>query len=324
MENTQVKNTSQDWIVEFLGTSSAAATKTRNVSSLVLKMPGFCIMFDCGEGTVRQMLSSTLSPHDIDAVFITHLHCDHFYGLPGLSTSLQGRSSRVPLFSPQGLSNFFVVPKILSSFIYRPISGCDFKNSPQLLFENEKITVKCIPIRHTVFTLGFVIEEKFIRGSFRCDYLKEKGIYPGPIYKKFENGQNHQLDDGSIILSKDVFNPGKMGRKIVILGDTYDPSAIESLAMDADILVHEATCSDDTKSIAIERGHSTARMAGQFGKKIRAKKLILNHFSPRNFNLSSPFKSPQSKGLVEEAMDGMETTKEGIVIAANDFMRIGI
>lgn len=319
-----IRNPSLDWYIEFLGTSSAVATKQRNVSSLLLKMPGFCMMFDCGEGTLRQMLSSSYSTHDLDAIFITHLHSDHFFGLPGISTSLRGSAKRIPLYTPNGLSNFFVTSKILSSFIQHPISLRDFKSSSMLLFENEKITVKCSPIHHTTFTLGYVIEEKDIRGSFNCAFLKEKGILPGPIYRKFQKGLDHEMEDGSIIKFTDAMGPSRKGKKIVILGDTYDPSAIAPIAMDADILVHEATCSDETKSVAIERGHSTARMAGEFAKRIRAKKLILTHFSPRNFDLSNSSGGPpiQIKGLIKEAMQGMCTGREGDVVAASDFLKV--
>lgn len=152
-------------------------------------------------------------------------------------------------------------------------------------FEHPLFTVRAAPIKHSVFCLGYVIQEKDRRGNILAEKLyRDFGIKPGPIFKEIVANAKISLPDGQTIKSSEYMTPTKPGRKIVILGDTCDPKGIAHLAMDADVLVHEATCSDNERNVAIEKGHSTAGMAGEFAKSIRAKNLILTHFSPRNFH----------------------------------------
>lgn len=153
------------------------------------------------------------------------------------------------------------------------------------IYENELLTVKAVPIKHSIFTLGYVIEEKPVRGRMLIEKIKEEhGISPGPQLRKFIEKEEFVTDSGKLVKTANYFGPAKKSRKIVILGDTFDPSNISSIAMNADILVHEATCSNEEKNIALEFGHSTAGMAGEFAKRISAKNLIITHFSPRNFS----------------------------------------
>lgn len=146
------------------------------------------------------------------------------------------------------------------------------------------MTVKAVPIRHSVFTLGYVIEEKPVRGRMLIEKIVNELLIPqGPQLKQFYEKKEFTTDSGKLVRSADYFAPARNSRKIVILGDTFDPRNISSLAMNADVLVHEATCSNEERNIALEYGHSTSGMAGEFAKKIKAKNLILTHFSPRNF-----------------------------------------
>ena len=161
----------------------------------------------------------------------------------------------------------------------------NYKDRSYTLFENDRFIVKAAAIRHTVFCLGYVIQEKPVRGSFRVDYLVQKyGLKPGKLYRELQNGQSVTLADGRVINPEEAMEPSRPGRKIVVLGDTCDPSSLAHIAQDADILVHEATCTNEEQTIALTYMHSTAGMAGAFARRINAKRLILTHFSPRNFN----------------------------------------
>lgn len=152
-----------------------------------------------------------------------------------------------------------------------------------VLIDDERFLVRAVPITHSIFCLGFVIEERLPKlGKLDAEKIeREYKLPPGPLYKDLAQGRSVITPDGVRIDPKDVYLPGRLPRKIVILGDTCNPSAIAPLAMDADVLVHEATCLNEEMDVALRQMHSTAGMAGEFAKRIRAKELILNHFSPR-------------------------------------------
>jgi len=135
----------------------------------------------------------------------------------------------------------------------------------------------------------------------------EFNVPPGPIYKELIEGRSIQSPDGRIIKSEMVIGKPRRPRKIVILGDTYDPSAIIDHAMNADVLVHEATCSDEDLQVALSKGHSTAGMAGDFAKRIRAKHLILNHFSPRGFRPNEYEESKNIRVILQQARDKFQS-----------------
>ncbi len=279
-------------------------------------------MFDCGEGTVRQLLRSNVRLSDLKAVFITHLHGDHFYGIPGLGMRMIGMEA-IPIYAPEGLLSVFPSNNSLRGFSYKPIvthqrpagSGgglrrggpadgavsYDAARGAFRLFEDEHIVVRAAPIKHSVHCLGFVIEEKPKRGHIDVERLRAMGVEPGPIYKTFKRDTTVTLPDGRLLSCNDIMAPTRGSRKVVILGDTCDPSGIAELAMDADVLVHEATCTDEERNIALMYHHSTAGMAGEFARAIRAKHLILTHFSPRNFRNNDLEEALAVRKLVEQA-----------------------
>lgn len=137
--------------------------------------------------------------------------------------------------------------------------------------------------------------------------INEFNVPPGPIYKELIQGRSIQSPDGRMIKSEMVVGKPRRPRKVVILGDTYDPSAIIDQAMDADVLIHEATCSDEDLQVALSKGHSTAGMAGDFAKKIRAKHLILNHFSPRGFRPNEYEESKNIRVILQQARDKFQS-----------------
>lgn len=320
--------------LEFLGTSSSVSTLTRNVSSLSMNIGGASFLFDCGEGTVRQLVRSYVKPSQIQAVFITHLHGDHFYGLPGLGMSTIGMKDtgkKIKIVAPRGLRSMYgraitqytihFYMLILMSFSYThfdlhdvqpPIKmmphdeGTAIKWSPSErayhCYDHPLFTVRAAPIRHSIFCLGYVIQEKEKRGSILAEKLKaDHGLEPGPIFQEISNNATVTLPSGTVINCADYVLPKRKGRKIAILGDTFDPRGIAELAMDADVLVHEATCTDTERTVAIQHAHSTAGMAGAFAKAIRAKHLILTHFSPRNFHSNEFEEVAHMQTLIQQA-----------------------
>ena len=176
------------------------------------------------------------------------------------------------------------------------------------LTSNELFSVTAVPIKHTVFCLGYIIQEHEQRGRIDAERLtREFGIPPGPIYKELIAGKSITAPDGRVVEPSMVIGIPRRPRKIVILGDTCDPSALTEHAMDADVLVHEATCSNEDLSVALSRGHSTAGMAGAFARKIRAKHLILNHFSPRGIHVTEYEESKTIRVLVSQAREAFQS-----------------
>lgn len=148
-----------------------------------------------------------------------------------------------------------------------------------LVHEDSQFLVTCASISHRIFCVGYCIQEKDQPGRLDAEALQRMGIPPGPLYGKIKQGQSVTLENGQVIHPADVVGPPKKGRKIVILGDTHDPSNISALACDCDLLVHETTFDDSRRERAIARGHSTPNMAGSFAHAIRAKRMIITHFS---------------------------------------------
>lgn len=180
----------------------------------------------------------------------------------------------------------------------------DPETNSYALTSNELFSITAVPIKHTIFCLGYIIQEHEQRGKIDAARLtNEFGLPPGPIYKELIAGKSITAPDGRIIEPSLVIGTPRRARKIVILGDTCDPSALAEHAMDADVLVHEATCSNEDYAVAVSKGHSTAGMAGAFARRIRAKHLILNHFSPRGVRVTEYEESKAVRILVSQARE---------------------
>ncbi|XP_006821571.1 zinc phosphodiesterase ELAC protein 1-like [Saccoglossus kowalevskii] len=349
----------------FLGTASCYPCPNRGVSCTVLRNEGDCWMFDCGEGSQIQIQKSNIRPTRITKIFITHLHGDHLFGLPGflctIGQSGAERDTPLELYGPIGLRRYIRTSLELS----RSMLGFDYivnelavpekelpadweswqpvHDSTGALHPNEKpgrliepdehgvwhcygdkrITVKAAPLTHRVPTFGFVIEEATLPGKLDSKKLLDLGVPPGPLYGRIKNGENMTLDNGDVLTPQDVLGPQRLGRKIVILGDTSCSEQITSVAMDTDILVHEATLENELLDKCIENGHSTPGMAAEFANKINAKKLILTHFSQRYRAVSDTLKEgEESVGkLIKQAE---LVFSRGDVVAADDLMQIVI
>lgn len=271
--------------VVFLGTGAGVPAKNRNVSAIALKLlneRGAIWLFDCGEGTQHQILHTSIKPRRIEKIFITHLHGDHIYGLPGLlsSRSFQGGESKVTIYGPKGLKDFIQISLSVSqTHLKYPIEVKEIIEG--VIFEDDQFIVEARLLDHGVSSYGFRIVEKDLPGPLFVDKLQEVGIQPGPIYKQIKNGENVMLADGTIIQGANFTGPPIKGRIVTILGDTrYCENGI-LLAKDADLLIHEATFAKEEKELAYEYFHSTTMDAAMIAKKGNVKKLCITHISSR-------------------------------------------
>lgn len=293
--------------IVFLGTNAGVPTLQRNVTAIALRLyeerRSFWL-FDCGEATQHQVLRSSLKLSKLEKVFITHLHGDHLFGLPGLlaSRSNQGGTSPLTLYGPRGLKQFIDTVMSLSQ------SRMDYEltvveHEGGVIFEDEGFKVESELLEHRIDSYGYRITEKDSPGSLNLALLQSHGLKPGPVYGKLKRGESIDLGEGKILKPEDVLGKPKKGRIVTILGDTRPCSSVISLAKNADLLVHEATFLHDMVDTAHEYHHSTAMQAAQAAKNSGVQELILTHFSSRYKDLE------QLSFLLEEAREVFPNTK---------------
>lgn len=271
--------------LHFLGTGAGMPSKERNTSALMLKLldeRGSMWLFDCGEATQHQILHTTLKPRKIEKIFITHLHGDHIYGLPGLlgSRSFQGGDELLTIYGPKGLQQWIEMTLAISkTHLTYPLAFVEVEEG--VIFEDEQFIVTAKMLRHVVPCFGYRIVQKDLTGEFLVDKALALGVPKGPLFGQLKKGFDVQLENGQMVRSIDVMGPKKKGFTLTILGDTrFCQQAIE-LAYEADIVVHEATFDRDTTELAAKYGHATNVEAAQVAKKANAKYLILYHISAR-------------------------------------------
>ena len=281
--------------ITFLGTSSGVPTLTRNVSSLALKLTQSpeVWLFDCGEGTQHQIIRSKIKSSQIKKIFITHMHGDHIYGLPGLlaTLGLSGNSAGIQIYGPAELQSFLSSALDKShcklSFPLNFIKVEDFANKNKILFENDKLEVNCTCLTHRLPAYGYRVSEKDKPGIFNIKKAEDLKIPPGPIYSELQSGKTVTLDDGRSFSGRDFCGPPRKGESFVYCTDTIFSESAVTLSENADLLVHEATFSKKDEKMAYEKLHSTTTMAAKTALLSNTKKLIITHLSPRYTNKSS-------------------------------------
>lgn len=266
--------------VTFLGTAAARPTVGRNVSSLVIHREGETIMFDCGEGTQRQMMRFGTG-FAIDDIFFSHLHADHFIGVIGLlrTMGLQGREEPIRLWTATGTE------KILLDAVNVGVDRVGFEVDIRGLdagarIERKEYAIEAFPTAHVGHSLGFALVEHERLGRFDPARARELGIAEGPLWGKLHHGEAVEVD-GRTIEASEVVGPPRPGRSIVYTGDTRPSKQTREAAHGADLLIHEATFAHDEVKRAVQTRHSTAREAAKVARDAGARKLALTHFSPR-------------------------------------------
>jgi ribonuclease Z len=277
-----------------LGTSSGKPTLQRNVSATAIVGDGEWWLFDCGEGTQMRIAQAGLSPQKLSGIFITHLHGDHFNGVPGLlsSMALDCRTKELTLVGPVGIGEYL---KLLASLkicfvnyplVLREFDAAHFKShSHEVVFESRSHFVTARPLDHRIFALGYRLEEKVKPGRFDLERAQALGIPAGPLYSQLQSGNSITLADGRVIESSEVLGPPRPGKVVTYCLDTRPCENAVRLAADADWLIHEATYTSDLIDEAMRFGHSTAAQAATTAFEANAKRLVLTHFSSRYLDL---------------------------------------
>lgn len=271
--------------VTFLGTSSGVPTRSRNVSGIAVQLPqrSETWLLDCGEATQHQLIrNSELKFGSIRRIFITHMHGDHIYGLPGLLSTcgMSNPPEAIDVYGPSGLKNYLdSVLRWSESRINYPFRVHAVE--PGIVLEEKDYVVFCAPLEHRVPAFGYRIVERDRPGTFDIDKAKADDIPPGPIYGKLKAGKTVELPDGSIVDGRDYVGPPQPGRILTYCTDTIFCRNAIDLARNADLLIHEATFATADLHLAKRAKHSTAAMAAQVALEAKAQTLMLTHFSPR-------------------------------------------
>ena len=277
--------------VQVLGNNAAVPIDDRHPSAQVLDIQDHKILIDCGEGTQMRMIEHQIKRSKIDHIFISHLHGDHVYGLPGLITSynLFGREKPLYLFGPFGLAKY--VKTILRvtqiELCYRLEIKEHITETSSLVFENSRFLVRTIPLNHRIPTTGYFFEEKCATRKISAVQI-EKYKIPYEAMNDLKAGRDWKDEFGKMIPNEILTLPGKKSRKYAYCADTMYDESIIPIIENADLLFHEATFLHELQEQAVKRKHSTAFEAANIAKRANVKKLILGHFSSRYKDLN-PF-----------------------------------
>jgi len=305
--------------VTFLGTSSGVPTRQRNVSSLAIRLPqrSELWLLDCGEATQHQLLRSPLRVSQLRRIFITHMHGDHVFGLPGLLASLgmAGTSAGLDLYGPPPLQSFVESALQFSSTrLSYPLHFHANIPPPEghVLFEDDDLIVESRPLWHRIPASGFRIAQKPQSGRFDVEKAKALGIPPGPLYGCLKRGETIAVG-GRAIAGSSLCGPPRPGVSLVYATDTVFCDAAVDLARGADLLIHEATFAHRDGEMALQRLHSTTTMAAQVALAAGVGQLALTHFSPRYM----PGQAVGPDDLLAEARSIFHAT-----ILARDFLTL--
>jgi ribonuclease Z len=295
--------------VTFLGTSAARPTVERGVTSLAIKREGETLMFDCGEGTQRQMMKYGVS-FALSEIFFTHFHADHYLGVIGLlrTLSLQERTEPMYLYGPPGAE------QLLSDAISIGVERTSFAVEIQEIRAGDRLVrdeydIEVFDVEHGRGAVGFALREHERLGRFDPERARDMGIPEGPLWGRIHRGEIVELPDGSSVDPLELVGPSRPGRLVAFTGDTAGCESVVSAAEGADVLIHEATFGEDEKDRARETSHATAIEAAQVALAARAKRLVLTHVSARY--------SANPKALLDEARSVFPETivaKDGLEI----------
>ncbi len=297
--------------VTFLGTSAARPTVERNVSAAAIVREGETLLFECGEGTQRQMMRYGVS-FSLSDIFITHFHADHFLGLPGLlrTLGLQGRTEPMRLYGPRGAK------RILGAALSLGVERTPFEVEIHELQAGQAVEragyrIVAFATQHGRQSLGYALVEDRRLGRFDPEKARALGVPEGPLWGRIHRGETVALPDGRSVGPAELVGPPRPGRKLVYSGDTRPCESVVEAAQGADLLMHEATFGDEERDRARETEHSTATEAAQVALAAGVKRLVLHHLSARY--------SADAQPLVEQARAVFRET-----VVARDGMTIDV
>ena len=297
--------------VIFLGTAGSLPTPERNPSAVLINREGELILFDCGEGTQRQMMRARTGMMRLNYIFLTHHHADHILGIPGLleTMAFQGRKNPLTIAGPARTID------LLEKF---NSIGCFFRNfevrgmelDPGDIVEMNGYSVLAVQTNHSVPSLGYCLREDKRLGRFNREQAIALGVPSGPLFGKLQHGQSVEVN-GRLISPDQVMGPPRSGRKVVYTGDTRPCQSVETASQCADLLIHDSALAEDMADWAQETRHTTAAEAAKLAKRAGVRQLILTHISSRYSDDISP--------LIEESRRYFENT-----LVAEDLMSIEI
>ena len=293
--------------VTFLGTAAARPTVGRNVSALCVQREGDLMLFDCGEGTQRQMMRYQTG-FSLGSIFITHLHADHFLGVIGLlrTMSLQDRSEPLDLFAPKGGR------RILEQAVNLGVERVGFpvrivELEPGQSVPREDYDIVAFPALHGSSALGYALVEHERLGRFHPERARELGVPEGPLFGRLHRGEPIDVD-GRTIHPEDVVGPPRPGRRVVYTGDTAPSERVVEVARSCDLLIHDCTFGEEEAERARETGHATASEAARVAHAAGARRLVLTHISARYADSPALLQREAARIFrgAEVAFDGME------------------
>ncbi len=293
--------------ITFLGTGAACPTVDRNVASVAIQREGEMLLFDCGEGTQRQMMRYGVG-FSFREIYFTHFHSDHFLGVIGLfrTLGLMDRKEGMVLYGPKGAQR--ILTGALNVGIERtrfPFEIVELKPGDRLGRGDYELAV--FETEHRADTVGYALVEQDRLGRFDPEKARELGIPEGPLWGKIHKGTPVTLPDGRIITPAELVGAPRPGRTVVYTGDTRPHPAVIAAAKRADLLIHEATFGEDERERALETGHATAREAAEVAREAGVRRLVLTHISPR-YTRDAPELLAEARTVFPEtvvARDGM-------------------
>ena len=266
----------------FLGTSGSMPTARRAPSALLRRRGGERLLFDCGEGTQRQLLRSSVGLIDVQEVFVTHFHADHYLGLPGMlkSFALRGRELPITVYGPRGLGELFAALRRIFGKLTFGLELVEVRPGDVLPRPGYELAV--FGVEHGVSAVGYALVEPPRPGRFDVETAERLGV-EGALRGELQRGEPVTLGDGRTVTPDAVLGPPRPGRKVVLAGDTAPAASVLELARHADVLVHEATFCEEERDRARETLHSTAADAAGVALAAEVSLLALTHLSNRYF-----------------------------------------